>query len=79
MSEDDSDRELGLYNKFTVIRNDGQSEPGRKHFGCSYFVLDMSHDDFAMETIQTYMRACKKEYPKLYEGLRDKYFDGKDI
>lgn len=30
----DNDKQLGLYQKFNVSRTDGQSEPGKKHFGC---------------------------------------------
>ena len=33
-------RTEGLYHKFNVERTDGTSEPGKRHHGCDYFVLD---------------------------------------
>lgn len=42
-----SDTEQGLFQKFEVRRTDGSSEPGGKHEGCEYFVLDVDHDPHA--------------------------------
>lgn len=66
------DRELGWINKFTVIRNDGKSEPGQKHEGCEYFVLDLSHDPFAAPALRSYAAACKKTYPHLAADIMEK-------
>ena len=55
----------GLYDKFTVFRNDGKSKPGGKHCGCEYFVLDLDHDPHAIAAIRAYADSCCKEYPKL--------------
>lgn len=57
--------ERGIYEKFNVSRTDGKSELGQKHHGCEYFVLDMTHDPFAIPAIQAYGRACYNEYPAL--------------
>ena len=59
------DKRRGLYNKFDVERTDGGSEPGEKHQGCEYFVLDLDHDRHALPAIQAYADSCKAEYPKL--------------
>lgn len=66
------DKTRGLYGKFTVTRNDGTSEPGGKHEGCDYFVLDLTHDPFALPALKTYMLACMKDYPLLAGDLYDK-------
>ena len=62
-------KKRGLYNKFTVFRNDGRSEPGEKHDGCSYFVLDLNHDPYAAPALKAYAEACKLEYPALAKDL----------
>jgi hypothetical protein len=62
----------GLYRKFHVERTDGQSEPGGKHVGCEYFVLDLDHDPFAAAAIAAYADACEGEYPLLAADLRKK-------
>ena len=59
----------GLYAKFTVTRTDGQSEPGRKHDHCDYFVLDLTHDPFALPALKAYAEACRSEYPALASDL----------
>lgn len=64
------DKERGLYGKFHVARVDGSSAPGGKHFGCKYFVLDLTHDKFAVNAIRAYASACNDEYPHLAEDLR---------
>jgi hypothetical protein len=56
---------LGLYGKFDVKRTDGKDEPGQKHHGCQYFVLDLTHDPFALPAIRAYADACRDEFPVL--------------
>ena len=67
------DKTRGLYGKFNVRRNDGTDAPGGKHDGCDYFVLDLTHDPFALPAIRAYVMACRKEYPLLARDLADKY------
>jgi hypothetical protein len=64
------DRDRGLYRKFEIRRADGSSEPGKKHAGCEYFVLDLNHDKFAIPAIQAYAEACEDEYPSLSRDLK---------
>ena len=64
-----TDQDTGFYNKFTVTRNDGKSEPGQKHHGCQYFVLDLDHDEFAGAAIAAYAEACRDKYPQLSADL----------
>jgi len=63
------DKTRGLYEKFTVIRNDGSSEPGGKHHGCEYFVLDLTHDKHAGAALLAYAHSCAAEYPLLASDL----------
>lgn len=71
MQADLDDRERGLYQKFSVERLDGSSVPGQKHDGCVYFVLDITHDPFAIPALWAYAEACQREYPKLAKDLVD--------
>ena len=48
----------------------GHSAPGGKHEGCDYFVLDLTHDPFAIAGIIAYADACASEYPALAADLR---------
>jgi hypothetical protein len=43
----------GYYDKFDVTRTDGASEPGGKHHGDSYLVLDLDHDPVARRLART--------------------------
>jgi hypothetical protein len=64
-------KELGIYNKYAVYRNDREDRPGYKHEGCEYFVLDMTHDPFAVPALRAYADACEKEgYLILAKELR---------
>jgi hypothetical protein len=64
---------LGIYNKYAVYRNDREDRPGYKHEGCEYFVLDMTHDPFAVPALRAYADACMKEgYIPLAGELRHK-------
>lgn len=65
-----SDKARGLYRKFDRIsRADGSSEPGGKHDGCEYFVLDLTHDRYASRAIEYYARLCSDENPALSDDL----------
>ena len=63
----------GLYKKFSVTRVDGSDAPGGKHENCDYFVLDLTHDKFALVAIRAYASACALKYPVLSEELKKKY------
>ncbi len=67
-----SDKAQGLYNKFRVERTDGKSAPGERHDGCEYFVLDLTHDPYAIPAIEAYIDACAGEYPLLASDLFEK-------
>lgn len=60
----------GVYEKFKVERTDGRSEPGEKHHGCTYFVLDLNHDKHAIPALRAYAKSCAKEYPELAADLK---------
>ena len=64
------DEKKGLYEKYKVSRADGQSEPGRKHEKCSYFVLDLNCDPHAYAAILAYAESCRMRYPALAADLR---------
>lgn len=64
-----SDTERGFYRKFTIERTDGSSEPGRKHDGCAYFVLDLDHDEFAVPALRAYAHAARSKFPALAEDI----------
>lgn len=63
------DTTRGLYDKFYVKRTDGKSEPGQKHENCKYFVLDLTHDEYARVALEVYANACRKEFKLLAEDL----------
>jgi len=67
-----ADPTKGLYCKYIVERVDNQDRPGRKHHGCDYFVLDLSHDKFAEPAIRSYAAACASELPALSADLEAK-------
>jgi hypothetical protein len=65
-------RARGLYQKFDVTRTDGGSEPGGKHHGCSYFVLDLKHDKHAVPALYAYAESCESDgYQQLADDLRE--------
>lgn len=64
-----SDTTRGLFQKFYVERTDGTSAAGRKHDGCDYFVLDLTHDPFALPALAAYAKACRSKYPALAKDL----------
>ena len=63
---DDPDSKRGLYRKFHVTRHD----PSGRHSNCFYFVLDMDHDEFAIDALTTYAEKCAEKYPILAADLR---------
>ncbi len=69
------DKTRGLFGKFIVKRMDGTDAPGAKHDGCWYFVLDLTHDKFAIPALERYADACGVEYPLLARDLRAKILE----
>lgn len=69
MSPNKRDAFRGLYGKFKIERVDGLSEPGQKHDGCSYFVLDLTHDPHAIPAIRAYVESCEADFPNLAWAL----------
>jgi hypothetical protein len=63
------DKTRGLYHKFNVVRTDGTSEPGKRHEGCCYFVLDCTHDRYALPALRAYAAACEAEYRLLSRDI----------
>ena len=43
-----------LEDRYQVTRRDGRDAPGRKHHGCRYFVLDLTHDSKAAALVAAY-------------------------
>ncbi len=64
------DKTRGLYGRFNVRRMDGSSEPGGKHEGCFYYVLDVDHDPHAVAALGAYADSCEADYPLLAADLR---------
>lgn len=58
-----------LYDKFAVTRNDGKDQPGEKHHGCDYFVLDIKHDKYARDALAMYSAVCATERPELAKSI----------
>lgn len=65
----DDDSAKGMYRKFDVVRVDGSSEPNGKHHGCEYFVIDVTHDPYAMAACLAYAEACRHDRPKMAADL----------
>lgn len=70
--EELSNREQGLYDKYYVRRRDLSDRPGGKHDNCQYFVLDLTHDPYALETAHYYSKACEGTHPLLAKDLKRK-------
>jgi hypothetical protein len=66
----------GLYRKYHVERTDNQDWVGRKHDGCNYFVLDLTHDPFAVRALMAYADACRESHPLLAFDLQAQLEDG---
>ena len=73
-----NDRTRGLYHKFNTQRTDGRDAVGEKHFGCDYFVLDLTHDVHAWPALRAYVRSCTLEYPRLAAELTTKIKEKND-
>lgn len=69
------DKLRGLYRKFNVTRADGKSAEGGKHFGCEYFVLDLTHDKHALAALRAYRDSCSSEFPQLARDLTAKIIE----
>lgn len=65
----------GLYGKFYVNRVDGSDQPGGKHDGCNYFVLDLDHDMHAKAAMLAYAAACELGHPELAADIRARFGD----
>lgn len=63
----------GLFRKFDVRRVDGSDQPGGKHRGCRYYVLDVDHDPYAAAALGAYADACRESHPELARDLREKW------
>jgi len=73
------DKARGIYNKFSVVtRADGKSQPGQKHHGCRYFVLDLDHDPYSIPALKAYADFCRLDFPKLAADLY-RFVDGGPI
>jgi hypothetical protein len=59
----------GLFRKFDIRRTDGSDQPGGKHYGCRYFVLDMTHDQHAPAALRAYAASCESTHPQLAADL----------
>ena len=66
-------RELGLYEKYFVMRGDNQDSRGGKHFGCKHFVIDFTCDKYAREVMLKYAELCEHEYPVLARDIRAQF------
>lgn len=64
------DKTRGVHHKYDIRRTDGSDEPGGKHDGCAYFVLDLDHDPHAKPALLAYADSCAAEYPLLAQDLR---------
>lgn len=63
----------GVFHKFDVRRVDGSDQPGGKHHGCRYFVLDLDHDPHAAAAMAAYAQDCKATHPTLSAELSAEY------
>ena len=68
------DEQQGLYRKYMVHRVDRLDlKVTDKHFNCEYFVLDVTHDPFAIAALAAYAHACEEKYPILAADIRSRY------
>jgi hypothetical protein len=58
-----------MYRKFHVERADGMHQPGCKHYGCDYFVIDLTHDPDAPAVLAAKAQACAARQPRLAVDL----------
>lgn len=57
----------GVFEKFKIMRTDG--DPTGNHRICSYFVLDLDHDENAIPALRAYAKSCAKKRPQLAKDL----------
>jgi hypothetical protein len=57
------------HGRYGVTRRDGRHLPGEKHYGCSYFVLDLAHDPAAIPALIAYANAVRVTEPALAADL----------
>ena len=55
----------GIFQKYHVRRTDGSDQPGGKHHGCRYFVIDLDHDIAAAPAMLAYATAIRFTHPAL--------------
>lgn len=63
----------GLFRKFDVRRVDGSDQPGGKHYGCRYYVLDLNHDQHAPAAMRAYAAACRATHPQLASDIEAEF------
>lgn len=63
----------GVFRKFEVKRTDGSDQPGGKHEGCEYFVLDVDHDPHAQDALYAYTLSCRHTHPQLSKDMIERY------
>jgi hypothetical protein len=59
------DTKTGVFRKYIIQR----THPSPKHEKCSYFVLDVKHDPFAIPALKAYAEACRTTHPLLADDL----------
>ena len=62
-----------VFEKFSVVRTDGESAEGGRHFGCAYWVLDVTHDPAALPALAAYADAVEATHPMLAADIRSRY------
>lgn len=60
------DEDRGLYRKYSVKK---LNDPTGKHDRCFHFVLDLTHDPYAIPAIRAYADACRGKYPLVARDL----------
>jgi hypothetical protein len=63
--------DMGLYDKYTVMRNDMQDMIGGKHYLHMHFVLDMNCDPHAREVLLHYAALIESKKPNLARDIRE--------
>jgi hypothetical protein len=64
---------VGYYQKFNVTRKDGRDQPGGDRTNAEYFVLDLTHDPYAIHALRGYVEASKRDLPLLAADLHQKF------
>jgi hypothetical protein len=55
----------GYGGKFEVRRTDGSDQPGGRHHGCRYLVLDLTHDPSARHAARIFAEDIEGSRPRL--------------